>query len=196
MPNHCNFIITKGTNKGKPCGIKTCKESNKCSRHKNKESKITTPTSKEKIIFPRISKYTLPIFIERANIIHNYKYDYSQIKEEDIKNQKSKVLIICKKCKDYKFYKTITAHINKKQGCNKCSKRLKWTYDRFIEESKIKNGNKFNYSNIKRSDINKGAYSRIIVFCNKCFWLWETSIHDHLNGGYGCPDCLEMLNTL
>ena len=56
------------------------------------------------------------IFITKANIIHNNKYDYSKT---DYVNAKTKVCIICPEHGE--FWQTPDKHISGKQGCPKCS---------------------------------------------------------------------------
>src|SRR3990170_1711179 len=46
----------------------------------------------------RIGKWTLPLFLERARKIHGNKYDYSQIKEEDIKGARCNIPLKCNTC--------------------------------------------------------------------------------------------------
>jgi hypothetical protein len=67
------------------------------------------------------TKLGLNKFIELSNIKHNYKYDYSLIKE--YKDNKSKVKIICKYHGE--FTQRVNDHILKCIGCPEC------TLDRF-----------------------------------------------------------------
>ena len=66
----------------------------------------------------KIGKYTLDIFLERAYSIHNNKYDYSNIKESDNINSKSKVNLTCNKCL-YNWNVSITGHLNSKYGVHR-----------------------------------------------------------------------------
>ena len=59
-------------------------------------------------------KLTTDLFIERSNIIHDNKYDYSLV---NYKNNKTKVIIICNKHGEFK--QRPDAHLNG-QGCSKC----------------------------------------------------------------------------
>lgn len=61
-------------------------------------------------------KYEKEYFIERARKVHGDKYDYSMI--DEIKNNQTKVPIICKK--HGVFYQTPDNHINQEQGCPYC----------------------------------------------------------------------------
>lgn len=60
-------------------------------------------------------KLTTEEFINRSNIIHNFKYDYSK---SEYNNGKSKILIICPM--HGKFYQNASDHLQG-HGCNKCA---------------------------------------------------------------------------
>jgi len=68
--------------------------------------------------------WTKDLFLRRAKEIHGDKYDYNNIKEQDIINYLSKLLVICKKCQ-YSWKPTIQSHIYSKSNCPKCIRR-KW----------------------------------------------------------------------
>ena len=56
------------------------------------------------------------VFVTKANIIHNNKYDYSKV---EYVNAKTKVCIICPEHGE--FWQTPEKHISRKQGCPMCS---------------------------------------------------------------------------
>lgn len=66
----------------------------------------------------------------------------------------------------------------------------RWTYDLFIEKSKLIHGDKFDYSSIRAYHI-KGARSNVPLKCKKetCLHEWNPTIFDHINGKCGCPKC-------
>jgi len=79
-------------------------------------------------------------FIRRAKEIHGDKYDYSKV---EYKNSQIKVCIICKEHGE--FWQTPDSHINQKQNCPLCAKKINieknrsrqiWTYDTCYEEAK------------------------------------------------------------
>ena len=81
-------------------------------------------------------KYNREYFLIRAKEVHGDVYDYSLIKEEDIKNNRSKVPIICKK--HGIFNQTIDNHINQKNGCPKCCRsKLEEEIAKFLDEHNI-----------------------------------------------------------
>ena len=63
-------------------------------------------------------QYTLEEFIQRANKIHNNRYDYSKV---DYKGSRKKVEIICNNSKHGSFFQTPKSHLQK-FGCPKCAK--------------------------------------------------------------------------
>jgi len=38
-----------------------------------------------------------------------------------------------------------------------------------------------------------GIYSKIPLICNDCDYEWETTIHIHINGKFGCPSCSDTI---
>ena len=118
-------------------------------------------------------------FIEKANIIHGYKYDYS--KTEYI-NTRKKVCIICPEHGE--FWQTPHGHIGEqKQGCPYCGGSIKLTTDEFIVRANITHGNKYDYS--KTEYINTDT--KVCIICPEHGEFWQTP-HEHLKGG-GCPNC-------
>ena len=142
-------------------------------------------------IRPRINKYTYDIFIERAREVHGDKFNYSQVKPEHIKNQKSKIPLQCNNCK-YEWLPTIYGHIYKKNGCPECSGNAPWNLKKFLKRCKEIHGDKFNYSKIKPEHIEE-AKSKISIQCNFCEYEWSTTINSHINGKSGCPECFGNL---
>lgn len=60
-------------------------------------------------------KLTINVFINKANQIHDFKYDYSKFKYV---NSKTKSIIIC--CIHDEFVQTPYSHLEG-HGCKKCS---------------------------------------------------------------------------
>jgi very-short-patch-repair endonuclease len=93
-----------------------------------------------------MKKLTQNQFINKSNIIHNNKYDYSM---SDFKNTKIKVQIICPI--HGVFPQTPKAHLNG-QGCIKCNKRIP-TNDEFINKINEIHGNKYDTSRVNYKNI-------------------------------------------
>ena len=132
--------------------------------------------------------WTLERFLLRGKEIHGNRYDYSNIREEHIKNGSSKVPIKCLLC-GYEWNCLIQSHINSKRNCPQCSGHVAWTYERFMKISKNIYGDKFDYSLITYSD-NFYSEMRINLICTTCKYIWNTCIHDHISKRSSCPSCM------
>lgn len=139
----------------------------------------------------RIYKYTLSIFLERAQEIHGDKYDYSQITPEHIQNKNSKISIFCRQCCN-NWYPCINNHINNKTGCPICAISQFWTLERFLMSAKLIHGDKFDYSQIISEHI-KNKNSNIPIICNKCKYYWTPSINNNIYDKNGCPGCSGLI---
>ena len=122
-------------------------------------------------------------FIEKANLIHDDKYDYSKI---NYINNHTKVTIICKEHGD--FEQTPQTHLSG-CGCKCCGIatmkiKLKTDVDDFIKNANIIHNNKYEYS--KMNYIN--ARTKIVVTC-KIHGDFEQQADSHLRG-CGCPYCV------
>ena len=116
-------------------------------------------------------------FINKANVIHNNKYDYSLV---EYKSTKIKVKIICPK--HGMFEQKPEKHINEKQNCPKC-RGFNKTNDEIIKEYKKVHGNKYDYSLVDY----KKSLSVVKIICPE---HGEFSIlsKEHLAGN-GCAKC-------
>ena len=123
-------------------------------------------------------KYTKDEWINKANITHNNKYDYSLV---EYKNSKTKLKIICSEHGE--FEQDPAAHLLG-NGCPKCkvSKKRK-TLQKFIDDANIVHNNKYNYSITKY----KYARSRIDIICPE-HGIFNQMACSHLTG-CGCPKC-------
>lgn len=143
---------------------------------------------------PRCSgceRYTLSMLLERTKNVHGDKYNYSFIKQEDIKGKDSKILVICNNC-NYEWHPKIHNHIYHKGGCPKCSLKAPWIYDELIKRAIEIHGNKYNYSLIKPEDI-KNVNSRLDLICNNCSYEWSPSLGSHINSKCDCPQCMKQI---
>jgi len=129
-----------------------------------------------------MKKLTTDIFIERADIKHDHKYDYSLVKYVKSKIQ---VKIICKIHGIFK--QTPNDHLSGK-GCYKCgreitaAKNLSNT-DNFKTKADIKHDFKYDYSlaNYKQASI------QVKIICKK-HGVFKQTPQDHLSGK-GCYKC-------
>lgn len=158
----------------------------------------------------RLQRVTpLSVFIEKARVKHGEKYDYSLV---EIFNSGTEVEIICDK--HGSFWQTPTTHY--RSGCPDCAliymgqvlaKRNKANGQRlgrlrakskelFIEQAKVKHGEKYNYSLIEYFN----TETKVEIICDEHGSFWQTP-HTHLSGksgrggrgGSGCPECADKL---
>lgn len=128
-------------------------------------------------------------FIEKANKIHNNKYDYSKVIYE---NGKSIIKIICPIHGE--FEQIARTHL-KGRGCSECgreTKRLKkiMSTEIFIERAKKIHGDKYDYSNVDMYNRNEKGKVCIICPSHGEFWITPNS---HLSG-VGCSKCSNNYN--
>ncbi len=132
---------------------------------------------------PECKKLGLEKFIEKSNIKHNSKYDYSLIKE--YVNNKEKVEIICKEHGIFK--QRIADHMLRGTGCPECAQfKLRTSVEDFIKRSKEIHGDKYDYSDNIEYKSNK---DKIEITCKE-HGVFTQRINAHLTG-QGCPNCKE-----
>ena len=124
-------------------------------------------------------KINTETFIERANIVHLNKYDYSKV---DYVNADTKVLIIC--VAHGEFEQIPDFHLNRKCGCPKCADNVPLLITEFIERSQKVHGDKYNYSHV----IYLNNRKNVIIECKE-HGNFDQSPTRHL-GGDGCPHCI------
>lgn len=127
-------------------------------------------------------KDNLQSFIEKANIKHKNKYDYSLA---NYIGSGQNIEIVCKI--HGKFHQTPACHISG-QGCKLCGmetirKKLSSNTIEFIKKSIQIHGNKYNYDKVNY--INQRTC--VEIDC-KFHGTFKVSPHDHL-AGHNCPLC-------
>lgn len=131
-------------------------------------------------------------FIKRANVIHNHKYDYSNI---SYVNTNTSISI---KCPHHGEFNQIPNDHLTGYGCSKCAVELRqenrtFTTDDFINKSILIHGEMYNYS---KSIYTKGR-NKIMIIC-PTHGEFDIIATTHLQGA-GCPHChneLRYLNSL
>ena len=134
--------------------------------------------------------WTLNNFLKKAREIHEDIYDYSQITEQHVKSCDSRVPIKCKICQ-YQWSPTINIHINGKNNCPNCSKRVPWTLTQFLKRAQEIHGDKYDYSQVTEDHI-RGNESHVPVKCKSCQHQWFPRIHGHISSESGCPHCARI----
>lgn len=124
-------------------------------------------------------------WIERANQIHNYKYDYSKT---NYKGAKENVIIICPIHGE--FLQNANNHIREDHpsDCPKCAKEnqkrlISSNSKEFIEKARQVHGDKYDYSKVEYIN----AHVPVIIICPKHGEFLQAPCH-HLEGS-GCPNC-------
>lgn len=122
---------------------------------------------------------TFEYYVEKAKEIYEDKYQY--VRDFRKNNGDRCFEIIC----DIhgSFEKKITNHINKKQGCPSCSKKLKLTQKDFLIKANEIHGNKYDYS----KTIYITGHTKSIITC-KIHGDFNQSLKNHMSG-QGCPHC-------
>ncbi len=128
-------------------------------------------------------KKTKEQFIQEAKTIHGDKYDYSLV---EYINSHTKTVFICKRHNE-KFYQTPNDHLHCSNGCNKCKNEVKRnnfskTKEHFIQESKEKFGDVYDFSKTKYINNNTKVY----IYCKKCNQELFIIPKDFLRRGHKC----------
>jgi hypothetical protein len=126
-------------------------------------------------------------FIDEANVVHKFKYDYSFA---EYTNSKEKLVIVCPK--HGKFKQSPNPHL-KGIGCPECGNDVKRARnrieaqkaaERFEDEGRRIHGDQFDYSKVEY----KGNKVKVLVCCRGCDNEFSVSPNSHLKGN-GCPNC-------
>ena len=122
-------------------------------------------------------------YISEANIVHNFKYDYSKL---HYKKANEKVCIICPEHGE--FWQCASSHLQG-CGCPKCSNeensiRRKSTTEEFINKAKLVHNDRYIYN---KKTIYVSAKTPICIVCPEHGEFWQTP-DKHLSG-CGCPRC-------
>lgn len=134
--------------------------------------------------------WTLELFINKAKKRHGEKFNYNEIKKEDIRDNKSKVTIICNDCQ-YKWPISVDNHINNTEisKCLDCdTNRAPWTLKKFSQKTNEMYGKKYTYL-IDTVDIN--VNTTITIKCNDCNSFFQRTINSHINMNSGCSGCIK-----
>lgn len=124
-------------------------------------------------------KLTLDEFIEKSKEKHGDRYDYSL---SEYKNSRTKLIIVCDEHGE--FLQTPVDHYLSGCGCPKCDPTSNLGNEKFIERSKEKHGDRYDYSKVVYG---KNNYEKVVIIC-KQHGEFEQVPWAHLRG-QGCPDC-------
>jgi len=122
-------------------------------------------------------KLTTEEFIQKSKNIHANKYLYDKF---NYVGNRFKVIITCKVHGN--FYQLPHNHLEGK-GCQECGGSKKHNKESFIEKSKIRHKNKYNYNLVNYVD----SKTKVKIIC-PIHGLFEQSPLKHINGS-GCQIC-------
>ena len=122
-------------------------------------------------------------FIEKSNVIHNNKYDYSKV---EYINANKKVVLVCKIHGDFEI--TPNSHLNG-SGCYYCGKlnmaqKQSLSKEEFVQKSIDIHGNIYDYSKVEYVN----NHSKILIICKNHGDFVQTP-QGHLSGR-GCIKCV------
>ena len=120
--------------------------------------------------------YSKEKFVEKANVVHDWKYDYSK---SDYVDSKTKICIICPKHGE--FWQRPSNHLEG-QGCPLCNSKS--TTTDFICKAKERYGNAFSYDKVNYVD----SSTKVKIKCNACGSFFFQTPARHLSG-HGCHKC-------
>lgn len=128
-------------------------------------------------------KHNVNDFITKAKLIHNDKFNYSQVV---YKNAKSKVEIECPK--HGIFEQEANSHLQGK-GCPSCkysnfANVIKHSKEYVIREANKKHNGVYNYNKLKYVN----NRTKFCIICKEHGEFWQDYEH-HVDRGQGCPSC-------
>ncbi len=129
---------------------------------------------------------TVNRFIERAIEKHGNRYDYSNVEFAGVE---SKIKIICPEHGE--FTQRVMVHL-KGFNCPSCGRestaqKLNYSQDRFIKDSQVTHGNKYDYSQVEYIN----AQSKVKIFCPE-HGVFEQRPANHVRG-IGCSKCSDLI---
>lgn len=122
-------------------------------------------------------------FIKKAKSIHGHKYDYREVR---FVYASDKVPIICKE--HGRFMQRPLHHLERGQGCPKCSRILigdknRMSLEDFIKRAKSIHGNRYSYEQVKYIN----SSTKVIITC-PIHGDFDQTPTNHLKK-HGCPAC-------
>jgi len=120
-------------------------------------------------------------FVKRAQIVHGNKYNYDKV---NYKNNHTNIIISCPLHGDFEQSPGNHTHKTNPQGCPVCGGKTKWDTGRFLEEAAKTHGDKYDYSKVVFSGLNK----KVRILCPVHGEFSQSPAH-HIIREQGCPDC-------
>ena len=134
------------------------------------------------------ARMTKDEFLKRAHELFGDTYDYSKVKDSDVKNRNSIVTIICRIHGE--FQQSVHNHLRADIGCPKCAGNARLTVESFIEKARKVHGDKYDYSKVTEIHNN---HHKVTIIC-PVHGEFQQTPQNHLNGT-GCPRCIGLYTT-
>ena len=137
--------------------------------------------TRQKLVADRSVDFRRRDFIDKANSVHDGRYDYSRA---DYVNARQPVIIICPEHGE--FEQRPFNHL-KGQGCPECARlERSLTRESFIERCKVLYGDKYDYSKVKYVN----TKTKVDIICPE-HGVFAITPDKHLSG-QGCKKCLQQ----
>lgn len=128
------------------------------------------------------TRYNNDTFIEKANKIHDTKYDYSKV---DYTNSQNKVTIVCKL---HGEFMQLPANHLRGVGCPKCANDFTGSLKRHTKEEFVENAIKIHGIKYDYDQVNYLNNSTKVTIACDIHGTFEQTPSDHLSG-CGCKKC-------
>jgi hypothetical protein len=134
-------------------------------------------------------------YIDRANAVHDNKYDYSRWVCYDGGYHKRNIPVVCNA---HGLFHTSVANHLRGAGCPKCGELLKAAKKRIsVTEYKKRaeevHGDTYDYSLWK--PVNNASSDKVEIIC-KHHGIFEQTPTDHISKKSGCPECAKRTRVL
>lgn len=137
-------------------------------------------------------RVTTAEFIERANVSHSNKYDYSQVNLNRFGGASNKVTIICPEHDEFK--QIASSHLGG-AGCKKCAIEKTTIFNKITKPEFIKRANEIHDYKFKdgyaKVDLTEGILSKVIIWCPDHEGEFEQIGYNHLVGAT-CLECRKV----
>lgn len=133
------------------------------------------------------ARITYERFVTKTLEKHENSFDCSKISPKDIKNNKSRIIVTCNKCK-YEWNTSIDHFLSPDRGCPDCSGHARWDLKRFLLRASEIHDNVYDYSLITEEHV-QHSQSQIPIRCRCCVRIWYPTIKSHITAKEECPNC-------
>lgn len=119
------------------------------------------------------------------------KNGYHLVNEDSFKDGHLSILkIFCRDCGEI-YEQGVCGHIYDDNGCPRlCGKENEtWSLKKFERKLTDRQKEKNHYKLVNKDSFDNGKDSILDIFCISCDKPYKQTVHKHINGGHGCPNC-------